>query len=1289
MAQCIINDSLEFDFEYNNTLDRNVITVNSTKEIYFDTYECQLEYKKIILEKIDTYNDESIVLLELTIDGKKYTTEAILRKGIKCGLEINQNELHSVVEEKEEEEIISEEIIEEEDKDEAFDPVNLVALGTMVQENFRNKIEEQSKLYENKIYEFENKKIEVLKNLENEFDKNLNFLKEDIQEKLTNFLKITDKENKENFLNESKDLDKQVSKHYDDLLIKIKDLNNFNKKEINTLIEEKNKTVTKTVNSFLENASNKYKNYFDQQVLEIKESSDESKKIFNEKIKEINKLKSKILDSKTYNDKIDKVLKTVNEQFNTLNNKFKLLSENKNEEYNQLLAAVNKKDAVEYKTILKEKIEDVELNVIKEQLKKEITENFNSEITTVKRYAEMASAGGGTNAVQYAEGGTMNGALNVNGSILSGGINLTDIFNADTSITLQDVTDNGNTTTNDISSSGTLFADTILAHSLLSAGTLDIGFELSGFNVTGSVSASNDIFANRIIAETTLSANGNLYPQTIAGDGEVIVANGDGNLVFGHGEKLHLQIRNDEGSEIDAGTPIYSRGEIGGSERIKVGIADASDPAKMPAIGIAETTLNTSSTQDGFAIINGVYNENISGFTDLVVGRNLYVASGGGLTNVKPTGFGNLIQNIGTILKAGAGDTMLQGMKVSSIDRTNDIPNLSAKAIFYGQGDYYVQQSLSAAITDATGVELKEGGGTFTSIISSSNNLSANKIDSFEGNVCNLNACNITVNQPTGQIDIGNDGICFTNEGVDVRIEHKDCVGTSSANASNLIINASDSESLGTGTAGCLILSAGSSTAPGGGGGDVFICAGTGNVNGGDIYLNADDSGVATNGCIVMTTRIACLNSPVVRIEDDSNFCIGLAAANRTFIKNGAIRTQSLSAGNGLSANDIRGLRIFDNGNRVCTSIPDDTLQSVTDNGSTTTNKLSSASTLHGYTLTADGGGILVGTGVTNRQYENSSVAGGTDNCNHAQHSFIGGGCRNIICATENSSFIGGGCGNVVDGNYGIIVGGKGNDAVGNCSFVGGGRENCADTTLSVIGGGYRNIIDTCGCGFIGSGQCNHVCGDAGVVAGGCCNRNCGKFGVIVGGCNNNLQSGGNNCSQFIGGGRSNCIQCAANDSIIVGGNQNCVCNGACCVFVGGGLQNHVRNNFGIIVGGCGNKVCVGTGSCAGFIGGGGSNCLIGASCYSLIVAGKTNKICGSKFSGILGGCGNLINGKCEAFIIGTDITAACTCTTHVDCLHIKSGTFLGASNLAGVTNANIASCSTINVCNGLIVEVS
>lgn len=139
------------------------------------------------------------------------------------------------------------------------------------------------------------------------------------------------------------------------------------------------------------------------------------------------------------------------------------------------------------------------------------------------------------------------------------------------------------------------------------------------------------------------------------------------------GERSRIEVRNDEGATIPAGAPIYSRGEIGGSNRIKIGICDSGDLAKMPCIGIAEFEMNTSDTKDSFAITQGVYNTNISGFTGLSEGDILYVNGGVAphLTKTKPTN-GDLIQNVGVVLKTNG--TTCQGLLVAAIGRTNDVP---------------------------------------------------------------------------------------------------------------------------------------------------------------------------------------------------------------------------------------------------------------------------------------------------------------------------------------------------------------------------------------------------------------------------------------------------------------------------------------------------------------------------------------------------------------------------------------------------------------------------------------
>ena len=188
---------------------------------------------------------------------------------------------------------------------------------------------------------------------------------------------------------------------------------------------------------------------------------------------------------------------------------------------------------------------------------------------------------------------------------------------------------------------------------------------------------------------------------------EVLVIN-DGDAVWGHGEKIHIQIRNDEGSTISAGQPLYSKGEIGGSNRILVGVCDANDSTKMPCIGIAHSEMNTTSTKDNFAVVSGIYNTNISGFTSLSVGNNLYIQDDGSLSQTKPTGETSLIQNVAIVLRTNG--STCQGMLVSAIGRTNDVPNLNSGYVFYGNGS---NQAVSTQLSTLLPPDLTvDGAGT-------------------------------------------------------------------------------------------------------------------------------------------------------------------------------------------------------------------------------------------------------------------------------------------------------------------------------------------------------------------------------------------------------------------------------------------------------------------------------------------------------------------------------------------------------------------------------------------------
>ena len=172
---------------------------------------------------------------------------------------------------------------------------------------------------------------------------------------------------------------------------------------------------------------------------------------------------------------------------------------------------------------------------------------------------------------------------------------------------------------------------------------------------------------------------------------------------------VHYNVRNDSGVTIPIGTPLYSKGEIGGSDRIKVGIADASDPATMPAIGIAMEEMDTNSTKDGNMILTGVLNENIT-ITGVTERDIIYVAPHGGtapyLTITRPSAATHLVQNIGVCVRQASANT-LQGMYVSAIGRTNDTPNCSYVTTL----DDSASHPQSRRLVGGTNITLTDGGG--------------------------------------------------------------------------------------------------------------------------------------------------------------------------------------------------------------------------------------------------------------------------------------------------------------------------------------------------------------------------------------------------------------------------------------------------------------------------------------------------------------------------------------------------------------------------------------------------
>lgn len=108
---------------------------------------------------------------------------------------------------------------------------------------------------------------------------------------------------------------------------------------------------------------------------------------------------------------------------------------------------------------------------------------------------------------------------------------------------------------------------------------------------------------------------------------------------------FEIAVRNETGSAILAGTPVYATGSTsdGLGENIKTKIAKSTPDQAKPILGLTKTQLGNNS--DGIVVVAGVLEGiNTSAF---LAGDVLYVAIGGGLTNVKPSGSGAAIGIVG------------------------------------------------------------------------------------------------------------------------------------------------------------------------------------------------------------------------------------------------------------------------------------------------------------------------------------------------------------------------------------------------------------------------------------------------------------------------------------------------------------------------------------------------------------------------------------------------------------------------------------------------------------------
>lgn len=277
------------------------------------------------------------------------------------------------------------------------------------------------------------------------------------------------------------------------------------------------------------------------------------------------------------------------------------------------------------------------------------------------------------------------GTASVTGNITGGNINTAGNVSAVGMVA-------GNIVANNITaygSGGNIFA---LAN-ICAIGNIDTPQAVNAVTVsaTGNVnsdamSVSTLITGGSINSLNTIGAVGNITTSAyFVGDGSKIsnisAANVNGNVTQAtNALTVRFSVKNNTGSTIAKGVPVYATGTVGATTTIEVAPSRADTASTMAAIGLLESALTAGST--GYAVsIGELTSIDTSTYT---VGTELYVAATGGLTDSRPTG-SNVIQTVGTVGRVNAST----GSMLVNIWDKNPLPNLGSGNVWVGNVNGY------------------------------------------------------------------------------------------------------------------------------------------------------------------------------------------------------------------------------------------------------------------------------------------------------------------------------------------------------------------------------------------------------------------------------------------------------------------------------------------------------------------------------------------------------------------------------------------------------------------------
>ena len=224
----------------------------------------------------------------------------------------------------------------------------------------------------------------------------------------------------------------------------------------------------------------------------------------------------------------------------------------------------------------------------------------------------------------------------------------------------------------------------------------------------GDVSINNNtLISGSLNVTSSFTASGLNYPSTDGLDRQVIKTDGNGNLSFGYPENIDIAVKNVSGDVIYKGTPCYITGSGTNGNIAGIIPADAGNPSLMPAGVIAGEEI--ADGEEGIGLLSGfIQGVDTSLFES---GDSVYVAVGGGYTNVKPTGSAALIQKLGSVEKSGANGSGV----IFGAGRANDLPNWETGKVMVGTDTYPATSSVIHLdeVNNSVGINTSTPGGLF------------------------------------------------------------------------------------------------------------------------------------------------------------------------------------------------------------------------------------------------------------------------------------------------------------------------------------------------------------------------------------------------------------------------------------------------------------------------------------------------------------------------------------------------------------------------------------------------